>query len=229
MFDRYTEKARRVIFFARYEASAFGSPYIETEHLSLGILREDPMLTRKFSLRPEAIRSEIDKNVVVREKISTSVDLPLSNECKRVLAYAAEEAESGNVQHIGVEHLFVGLLREEKSFAADLLQNAGVRLKEARAQISDFSGETAVEGHLTRRRLREGPVMEFIENGKAVPVRAHMLMPRAGDEIVLELGEQQVTYKVESVRLILGRNTVGAEADIQSLKKVQVTVSRVSG
>ena len=118
MFERYTEKARRVIFFARYEASQFGSPYIETEHLLLGLLREDKALTNRF-LRShasvESIRKQIEGHTTIREKVSTSVDLPLSNECKRVLAYAAEEAERLSHKHIGTEHLLLGLLREESA------------------------------------------------------------------------------------------------------------------
>ena len=129
MFERYTEKARRVIFFARYESSQFGSPYIETEHLLLGLLREDKALTNRF-LRSdgplESIRKQIEAHTTIREKISTSVDLPLSNECKRVLAYAAEEAERLAHRHIGTEHLLLGLLREEKCFAAD--DSAGARI-----------------------------------------------------------------------------------------------------
>ena len=77
MFERYTEKARRVIFFARYEASQFGSPYIETEHLLLGLLREDKALTNRF-LRShasiESIRKQIEGRTTIREKVSTSVD-----------------------------------------------------------------------------------------------------------------------------------------------------------
>src|ERR1035441_8032903 len=87
MFERYTEKARRVIFFARYEASQFGSPYIETEHLLLGLLREDnPMVSRHLRSHAavESIRKQIEGHTTIREKVSTSVDLPLSNECKRV-------------------------------------------------------------------------------------------------------------------------------------------------
>jgi len=96
MFERYTEKARRVIFFARYEASQFGSPCIETEHLLLGLLREDKALANRFlrsSASVESIRKQIEAHTTMREKVSTSVDLPLSHECKRVLAYGAEEAE----------------------------------------------------------------------------------------------------------------------------------------
>ncbi len=76
MFERYTEKARRVIFFARYEASQFGSPYIETEHLLLGLLREDKALTNRF-LRShasvESIRKQIEAHTTIREKVSTIV------------------------------------------------------------------------------------------------------------------------------------------------------------
>ncbi len=71
MFEKYTEKARRVIFFARYEASQFGSPYIETEHLLLGVLREDRTLSHRFLRGPEPvedIRKQIEANTVVREK-----------------------------------------------------------------------------------------------------------------------------------------------------------------
>ena len=87
MFERYTEKARRVIFFARYEASQYGSPYIETEHLLLGLLREDKALSARI-LPVEAaakIRTAIDARTLRRERTSTSVDLPISNEAKRSL------------------------------------------------------------------------------------------------------------------------------------------------
>lgn len=137
MFERYTEKARRVIFFARYEASQFGSPYIETEHLLLGILREDKTLTNRF-LRSEveSIRKQVESQTTAREKTSTSVDLPLSNESKRVLAYAAEEAERLAHKHVGTEHLLLGLLREEKCFAAQILMERGLRASKVREELA---------------------------------------------------------------------------------------------
>jgi ATP-dependent Clp protease ATP-binding subunit ClpC len=137
MFERFTEKARRVIFFGRYEASQFGSPYIESEHLLLGLLREDKGLTARF-LRSgglDSIREEVEKNTTVRQPTPTSVDLPLSNECKRALQYASEEAEALSHKHIGAEHLLMGLLREEKCFAAQLLVERGVDLEEMRKQL----------------------------------------------------------------------------------------------
>src|SRR5438046_6610429 len=112
MFERYTEKARRVIFFARYEASQFGAPAIEPEHLLLGLMREDKTLTGRFFPRAqvsiESIRKEIEGRTLLREKISTSVELPLAPETKRVLAYAHEESDSLQHRHIGPEHLLLG-------------------------------------------------------------------------------------------------------------------------
>jgi ATP-dependent Clp protease ATP-binding subunit ClpC len=146
MFEKYTEKARRVIFFARYEASQFGSPYIETEHLLLGLLREDKALTNRFLRgqgQVEAIHKQIEDHTVVHEKVSTSVDLPLSNESKRVLGYAAEEAERLSHNHIGTEHLLLGLLREEKCFAAHILNERGVRLSAVREMMARVTTEEA--------------------------------------------------------------------------------------
>jgi ATP-dependent Clp protease ATP-binding subunit ClpC len=147
MFERYTEKARRVIFFARYEASQYGSPYIETEHLLLGLLREDHALARrvlgsgrvvKAESSIESIKRKISERGMLGEKFPTSVDLPLSNESKRVLTYGAEEAERLANRHIGTEHLLLGLLREKKSFAAQLLNEEGVVLENTRMNISEW-------------------------------------------------------------------------------------------
>jgi ATP-dependent Clp protease ATP-binding subunit ClpC len=144
MFERYTEKARRVIFFARYEASQFGSPYIESEHLLLGIIREDRALTNRFLRSGVAsIRRQVESQTAAREKTSTSVDLPLSNESKRVLAYAGEEAERLAHKYIGTEHLLLGLLREEKCFATQILTERGVQLSEVREDLARQPHEAA--------------------------------------------------------------------------------------
>jgi catechol 2,3-dioxygenase-like lactoylglutathione lyase family enzyme len=163
MFERYTETARRVIFFSRYEASQYGSPHIETEHLLLGILREDKRLANTLfrtggHTTVEAIRHDIEKHTTIREKVSTSVDLPLSNESKRILAHAAAEAALMNHPHIGPEHILLGILREENSFAAKLLTERGLKLanlrKDLEVQAATYQasqpGRTAV-GHAPGR------------------------------------------------------------------------------
>src|SRR5712692_11524610 len=138
MFERYTEKARRTIFFARYEASQFGSPYIETEHILLGLLRDDrPLVNRLLpSMSLGSIRKQVESHSPPLKKTSVSVDLPLSNESKRVLAYAAEEAERLAHRHIGSEHLLLGLLREQKCYAAQLLQQYGASVSTLREGVS---------------------------------------------------------------------------------------------
>src|SRR5262245_801905 len=137
MFERYTERARRVIFFARYEASQFGSVTIETEHLLLGLIREDKNLINRLLGNPsiDSIRKEIEARIPIHERVPTSVDLPLSHECRRILAYAAEEAERLKHRHIGTEHLLLGMLREEHSVAARVLQERGLYLNAIREEL----------------------------------------------------------------------------------------------
>src|SRR5271163_137955 len=149
MFERYTEKARRVIFFARYEASQVGNPYIESEHLLIGLLRESGHELRRYlgsRVSAEELRAEIAASTLRREPTSTSVDLPLSNECKRILAYSAEEAARLGHQHIGTEHLLLGTLREKDCLAARLLRERGMELETTRKAIEADAKEKGVQG-----------------------------------------------------------------------------------
>jgi uncharacterized protein (TIGR02246 family) len=139
MFERYTEKARRVTFFARYEASQYGRPYIETEFVLLGLLREDPGLVRRF-LCPNSvstgIRTEIERHIPPRERISTAVEIPLTSECKKALNFAVEECDRLGQRHCGTEHLLLGLLRVDGSLAAQLLRERGVKPEVIREQLA---------------------------------------------------------------------------------------------
>jgi hypothetical protein len=137
MFERYTEKARRVIFFARYEASQYGSLVIDAEHILLGLLREDRPLMRQLRLdfAPE-IRDEIAKVVRQGERIPTSVELPLSGDSKEILQVACEEADRLANGHVGTQHILLGILRVEKSLAAKLLLARGAKLNAIREQIA---------------------------------------------------------------------------------------------
>jgi ClpA/ClpB-like protein len=126
VFERFTEKARRVIFFARYHASEFGTPHIETEHLLLGLFREDEALARRAApASPEQLRQRIGAVSPARERISTSVDLPLSQDARRVLALAAEESSALGHEVIDTGHLVLGLLRIP-CLATAYLQEHGV-------------------------------------------------------------------------------------------------------
>ena len=176
MFERYTERARRVLFFARYEASQLGSVSIETEHLLLGLIREGKGLTSRIFARShlslEAIRKEVEGRTVFREKVSTSVEIPFSAETKRVLQFAAEEADQLSHNYIGTEHLLLGILREEQSVAATILMEKGMRLATVREDIVALLNEKT-----TMTRVKETPLLaefsrdlsEFALKGVARP------------------------------------------------------------
>ena len=215
MFERYTEKARRVIFFARYEASQFGSPYIETEHLLLGLLREDKALTNRF-LRShgsvESIRKQIEGRTAIREKVSTSVDLPLSQESKRVLAYAAEEAERLAHKHIGTEHLLLGLLREDKCFAAEILHKRGLRLSTLREELSRSQGEKVASG-----RSKETSLLAEFSRDLTKSALDGQLDPLIGREAELERVIQILCRRTKNNPVLIGEPGVGKTAIVEGL------------
>ena len=198
MFQKYTEKARRVIFSARDEAGEFGSPYIETEHLLLGLLREDKALTNRFigpASAVESIRKQIQEQTTIPEYIPTSVDLPLSSDCKRVMEYAADEAERLLHKHIGTEHLLLGLLREEKCFAAHILHERGLTLAAAREKIEvggSVAGQKAEPSPLEELLGMAKSYVEFIDATNGVRVGLSQMwsfrlapMPRVGEMVIL--------------------------------------------
>jgi ATP-dependent Clp protease ATP-binding subunit ClpC len=154
MFERYTENARRALFFARYEASELGDMEIRAEHLLLGLARDKPttgaprlLAGRGISL--EDIRREIVKRAARREKVSTSVEIPFNAETKRILQYGAEEADRLAHAHIGTEHLLLGILREEKSETARILIERGLHLTDAREAAARPATDRAGAAHST--------------------------------------------------------------------------------
>jgi uncharacterized protein (TIGR02246 family) len=145
MFERFTEKARRTIFFARYEASQYGSMSIETEHLLLGLFREDHKLASKCLNEKggvQGLREEIESQITRGERLSTAVEIPLSRECQRVLNKSAEEAERMRDKHVGTEHLLVAVLCEEDSRAAKLLRDRGLTLSWLREELACHSEDS---------------------------------------------------------------------------------------
>src|SRR5467141_1097364 len=215
MFERYTEKARRVIFFARYEASQFGSPCIETEHLLLGLLREDKALANRFlrsSASVESIRKQIEAHTTLREKVSTSVDLPLSHECKRVLAYGAEEAERLNHKHIGTEHLLLGLLREEKCFAADILHERGLRLTQVREEIARSSSEK-----MSSNRPKESSLLSEFSRDLTQAAMDGLLDPLIGRDYETERVVQILCRRTKNNPVLIGEPGVGKTAIVEGM------------
>lgn len=149
MFERYPEVSRRAIFFARYEASRYGGRRIDTEHLLLGLLRESPIEIDALK-NGEWFRAEIEKRITIHEPIPASVEIPLSEDCKRALNFAKQEADASKSHFIGPQHLFLGLFRVEDSTAAQLLRARGLDMetlrKECAAEAASESGTLAKDG-----------------------------------------------------------------------------------
>jgi ATP-dependent Clp protease ATP-binding subunit ClpC len=225
MFERYTEKARRAIFFARYEASQFGSASIETEHLLLGLLRSDKALFLRVRMpigAGEAIRKEIEAHTPPGEKTPVSVDLPVSNECKQALAHAAEEADRLHDEHVGTEHLLVGLLRVEKCFAARLLDNKDVGLKQVREVMGEVEGQGQGGSGGARARLSSVSIVEFGPDLTQQAVDG-LLPPLIGRERELDRTIQVLCRRTQANPLLIGEPGVGKKTIVCGLAQ------RISG
>src|ERR1700724_499108 len=215
VFERYTEKARRVIFFARYEASQYGSPYIETEHLLLGLMREDKALANRFLRQQgsiESIRKEIEARITIRERISTSVEVPLSAECKRILNMAGEEAERLGVKHVGTEHLLLGILREEKCFGAEILMERGLRLSTLREELARTSGEKT-----TAARPKETSLLAEFSRDLTQAASEGSLDPLVGRESEVERVIQILCRRTKNNPVLIGEPGVGKTAIVEGL------------
>ena len=216
MFERYTERARRVLFFARYEASQLGSISIETEHLLLGLIREGKGLTSRIFARShlslESIRKEIEGRTVFREKVSTSVEIPFSAETKRVLQFAAEEADRLLHNYIGTEHLLLGILREERSVAATILMEKGMRLNTVREDIVALLNEKT-----TLTRVKETPLLAEFSRDLTEAAMKNLLDPLVGRHIEIERVQQVLCRRTKNNAVLIGEPGVGKTAIVEGL------------
>jgi ATP-dependent Clp protease ATP-binding subunit ClpC len=138
MFERFTPKARRVIFFSRYECASYNATALGPEHVLLGLLREDRNLTQKLTGAPldtESIRAEVAANMQPTTTPASPLDPKLTDATKCALALAAKESEQLGHAHIGTGHLTLGLLAEGNSLAARILNARGVRLEAYREHL----------------------------------------------------------------------------------------------
>ena len=216
MFEKYTEKARRVIFFARYETSQLGARRIETEHVLLGLLREDKALSSRFLPHAEAalesIRRQIESRSSVREKISTSVELPLSDESKRVLTYAAEEADRLMCNYIGTEHILLGLLREENSLASEILYENGLRLSRVREELAGATSERTAP-----TKSKESLILTEFSRDLTEAATNGVLDPLVGRDAEIERVIQILCRRTKNNPVLIGEPGVGKTAIVEGL------------
>ena len=198
MFQRYDEHAKRVIFFSRYEASQSGSIEIGALHMLLGILRESgsifTMAAAGFSVND--LMEECKRALPEGEKISTSVDMPLSEECKQALGHATVQADAMKSRDVSPLHLALGLMAASREVSAILAAkgiSAAKLMKNAEVVFTEPAGDTGSASVL----------LEFVSRDELVatsPLNFANSLPRTGDEIYLTRGRQAETYKVLRVQ-----------------------------
>jgi ATP-dependent Clp protease ATP-binding subunit ClpC len=205
MFERFTEAARRALFFARYEASQWGSAVIGTEHVLLGLLRQPhPIVASLLALsgQPlEALRDEVRAEIESKSKISTSVEIPFTEDTKKALTFTAEEAGRLGHTYIGPEHMLLGLLRVEGCVPEKILTlRHAMRLYAVREELVRLmTGPMA--GHMPRNELLDhvarirslvDKLFDVVSDPRAATEVAHAIEMELGSLIInLEPGESE--------------------------------------
>lgn len=220
MFERYTEKARRVIFFARYEALQYGSQVISPEHILLGLMREDKTLAARFfpfrnNLSVETVRREVEERINVRDRIPQSAELHLSTETKKILALAAEESRKLKNRHIGPEHLLLGILREEKSIASEILFQYGVRIQDVRDEIARQSGFSDL--YSVGASKTETPHLQEFTRDLTAEAAEGKLDPLIGRDGEIERVVEILCRRTKNNPVLIGEAGVGKTAIVEGL------------
>ena len=160
MFDRFTDRAKKVMNLARQEAQRFNHEYLGTEHILLGLVQEGSGVAanvlRNMTIDLAKIRNEVEKLVKTGPSMVTMGQLPFTPRAKKVLELSMEEAGNLGHNYIGTEHLLLGLIKENEGIAAKVLTNLGVKLEDVREEVLEFLG--AVTGDEEEEESGEAPI-----------------------------------------------------------------------
>ncbi len=149
MFDRFTDRAKKVMNLARQEAQRFNHEYLGTEHILLGLVQEGSGVAanvlKQMHIDLDKIRVEVEKIVKTGPSMVTMGQLPFTPKAKKVLELSLEEASNLGHNYIGTEHILLGLIKENEGIAAQVLMNLGVKLEDVREEVLDFLGAEAAD------------------------------------------------------------------------------------
>lgn len=210
-----------MIFFARYEALQYGSQVIAPEHILLGLMREDKTISSRFfpfrtALTVDTIRRDVEERIVLRDRIPQSAELHLSPVTKRILFYANEESRQLKNRHIGPEHLLLGLVREERSIAAEILFGYGLRLQDVRDEMSRQSTVPHTAAAVGSDASKTPNLTEFTRDltNEATEGR---LDPLIGREAEIERLIEILCRRTKNNPVLIGESGVGKTAIIEGL------------
>jgi len=232
MFDRFTERARKVMSLARLEAQRFYHDYVGTEHILLALVKEGTgvaaVVLKKMGVELKEIRQEIEKTVERGpEPVNPNQQLPYTPRAKRVLELALEEARSLGHHYIGTEHLLLGLLREQEGIAAQVLINLGLKLDEVREEIHNFLGSEFQGGETPQKNAKKGksdtPALDSFGRDLTELAREGKLDPVIGREREIQRLTQVLARRTKNNPVLLGEAGVGKTAIVEGFAQALVT------
>ena len=217
MFERFTERARKVIILAREEAIRLGHNFVGTEHLLLGLIREGDGLAvailKKLNVSVSALKAEIEKIVAVGTEFSPAGEIPFTPQAKKVLEYAISEARSLSHNYIGTEHLLLGLIREGEGIASLVLRDFGVSVAAAKTQAQELLGEQTSKQTAGTRT----PALDEFGVDLTALARQDKLDPVIGRETEIERVIQILSRRKKNNPVLIGEAGVGKTAIVEGL------------
>ena len=218
MFEKFTERGRKVIIYAKEEAEKRQNDYLGTEHLLLAVLREEDGLPvailKRMGLTREEIRMEVHRNLPQGTDLMTFDDIPFTPRAKKVLELAVEEARLLGHNYIGSEHILLGLIREEEGIGGKILRNFGANLLGARQLTINFS----IRSHTSTKEKRSTtPALDEFGRDLTLMAREGKLDPVINREDEIERLVQILGRRIKNNPVIIGEPGVGKTAIVEGL------------
>lgn len=227
MFNRFTERARKVIVYAKEEARRFNHDYIGTEHLLLGLIREGEgvaaAVLQKLGLDLETIRIEVEKLVQPGPQTQVLGDIPFTPRSKKALELSAEEARALGHNYIGTEHLLLGLVKEGEGMAYRVLLNLGLDLSKLRNEVMELLG-SGIPGFGAQEPVKGGktPAIDAYGRNLNKLAKEGKLDPVIGRQEEIERIVQILSRRTKNNPVLLGEAGVGKTAIVEGLAQLIV-------
>src|SRR5215207_9879428 len=237
MFERFTDRARKVMALANQEAQRFNHEYIGTEHILLGLVKEGSgvgaNVLKNLDVDLRKVRLEVEKLVKSGPDMVTMGKLPQTPRAKKVIEYAIEEARNLNHNYVGTEHLLLGLLREHDGVAAQVLMNLGLKLEEVREEVLNLLG-AGVESEEPQQQEKQGsgakgksktPALDSFGRDLTELAKEGQLDPVIGRHNEIERVIQILCRRQKNNPVLLGEAGVGKTAIVEGLAQMVISNS----
>lgn len=230
MFNRFTERARKVLVLAKEEARRFNHDYIGTEHILLGLIREGEgvacAVLQNLGVDLERLRIEIEKLISPGSSASVLGDIPFTPRAKKALELAAEEAHNLGHNYIGTEHILLGLIREGEGLASQVLFSLGVDLRKIREEISSLLGGSQSFQNASPAATSKTPALDSFGRDLTKLAKESKLDPVIGRKSEIERVIQVLSRRTKNNPVLLGEAGVGKTAIVEGLAQ-NITVGEV--